>query len=792
MIVHNTDSIFSCYRFRENTALVSKPTALKVWKKVVAFGKKLIEPYFGPKERILFNEVFDEYYSDGKITELKLPEPPITIPEPSHHAVILPLEERIKQFVKEYMQESYIPWLWTLTELVEKNYTYMFDIKLSQWAEHQLAKIRLVAEDLTENRKTYLMKPLLEHMSTLFTDKYIMPSDNAIEMFAVRFLPNKPNSFAFIHEIKPSYDQILKSSKTLMEKTIKEKWVYSGERKELQKIINKFIIDSCDEPVKDTVKISHYLTDFIGLNKNLDLNSMSDLLIKNLMADTDMGIQFNEEKLQEHIIPFIEVYNKNNGKKTMDEIIEDFVEKDLGLTFDYDKLCHYNKIIDFVNNQMRYLDMSQMDEERYIYYWLQPRWDFDMSTNNKKKIYIVDIYEGGQAVTDKRTLDYSMEMGKLSGETIKSRLPFPHDCEYEKTFWPFAILTKKKYVGNKFEFDPKKFKQDFMGIVLKRRDNAPIVKEICGGIIDQLINFKSPQGAKDFTRKCLQDLFDGKYHIKYFLTSKTLKLKESYKDWKKIAHVYLAEKIAQRDPGNVPQSGDRVEFAVIKVQQPADGTKLLQGDMIETPKFIKEKNLEIDYLFYLTNQIMNPALQFLELVDKDAVKIFSEFIEKYSAPKVKKEKKVKEVKEKIVKEPKGKKVKESQVKKPKNEKSLKTKSLEQIEDNSGHTKETSALDILIEIKKDEVNKKTKQIKQTKLNIVTPKPPKNYILEIQKFIDEINEFMENNSNKNTFEEIFLDFDIAIDIDKEIDSNLNLLNKNSKIMKSTKSKDKHFDI
>jgi DNA polymerase elongation subunit (family B) len=212
---------------------------------------------------------------------------------------------------------------------------------------------------------------------------------------------------------------------------------------------------------------------------------------------------------------------------------------------------------------------------------------------------MIDIYEGGQAVTDKRTLEYGMKMGKLSGETIKSRLPFPHDCEYEKTFWPFAILTKKKYVGNKFEFDPKKFKQDFMGIVLKRRDNAPIVKEICGGIIDQLINHRSPQGAKDFVRKCIQDLFDGKYHIKYFLTSKTLKLKESYKDWKKIAHVYLAEKIAKRDPGNVPQSGDRIEFAVIKVPQPTDGTKLLQGDIIETPKFIKEKNLELDYLFIL-------------------------------------------------------------------------------------------------------------------------------------------------------------------------------------------------
>jgi DNA polymerase elongation subunit (family B) len=240
-----------------------------------------------------------------------------------------------------------------------------------------------------------------------------------------------------------------------------------------------------------------------------------------------------------------------------------------------------------------------------------------------------------------------MELGQITGELIKTILPFPHDCEYEKTFWPFAILSKKRYVGNKYEFDPNKFKQDFMGIVLKRRDNSPIVKEICGGIINYLINHKSPQSAINYTRKCLQDMFDGKYDIKYFLTSKTLKMKESYKDWRKIGHVYLANKISERDPGNAPQSGDRIEFAIIKVPKPINGDKLLQGDIIETPKFIKEQNLEIDYLFYLTNQIMNPALQFLELVDKNTINLFNEFITKYSQPKIIKEK---VIKEKVIKE----------------------------------------------------------------------------------------------------------------------------------------------
>jgi hypothetical protein len=60
---------------------------------------------------------------------------------------------------------------------------------------------------------------------------------------------------------------------------------------------------------------------------------------------------------------------------------------------------------------------------------------------------------------------------------------------------------------------------------------------------------------------------------------------------------------------------------------------------------------------------MNPALQFLQLVDKQAINIFNEFINTYSLPKVIKVPKIKEIK---IKEPKIKvhKIKESKIKKP--------------------------------------------------------------------------------------------------------------------------------
>jgi DNA polymerase elongation subunit (family B) len=265
-------------------------------------------------------------------------------------------------------------------------------------------------------------------------------------------------------------------------------------------------------------------------------------------------------------------------------------------------------------------DVEYFIKEKLKTYIIQPFWDIN---ENNNKIVCVRFYKHGKKIIDKRTLTLSIDMGVITGELVKKRLPFPHDLEYEKTFWPFLILTKKRYVGNKYEFNPDKYKQDYNGIVLKRRDNAPIVKEICGGIINRLIDDKDPDKARKYTIDCMNSMFNNEYNIKYFLTSKTLKMKESYADWTKIAHVVLAERIAQRDPGNCPQSGDRIEFAAIQLPNITKTT--LQGERIETPQYIKDKNLKIDYEFYMTNQIMNPALQFLSLVIPDAEEIFEHF-----------------------------------------------------------------------------------------------------------------------------------------------------------------------
>jgi DNA polymerase elongation subunit (family B) len=159
-----------------------------------------------------------------------------------------------------------------------------------------------------------------------------------------------------------------------------------------------------------------------------------------------------------------------------------------------------------------------------------------------------------------------------------------------------------------------------MGIVLKRRDNAQIVKIVCGGIVDQLLNKHDPRGAIQFTKETLRKILTNKYPIDKFIITKTLR--ENYANRTSIAHAVLADRMAERDPGNKPLSNDRIPYVFIVPNRKVT----LQGERVETPDYVIQNNLQIDYLYYITNQIMKPAIQFLELVTENPEQIFNRII----------------------------------------------------------------------------------------------------------------------------------------------------------------------
>jgi len=214
----------------------------------------------------------------------------------------------------------------------------------------------------------------------------------------------------------------------------------------------------------------------------------------------------------------------------------------------------------------------------------------------------------GEDIRGHKALDITIQLAQEAGEMASKFLKKPHDLEYEKTFMPFCLLSKKRYVGMKYELDPNKCKRNEMGIVLKRRDNAPIVKDVYGGVIDILMKEQNIQKAMDFLESCLQNIIEEKYPMDKLIITKSLR--SNYKNPQQIAHKVLADRMGKRDPGNKPSSGDRIPFVYIETTN----KKALQGEKIEHPEYIIKNKIRPNYAFYITNQIMKPLQQVFALV----------------------------------------------------------------------------------------------------------------------------------------------------------------------------------
>ena len=218
----------------------------------------------------------------------------------------------------------------------------------------------------------------------------------------------------------------------------------------------------------------------------------------------------------------------------------------------------------------------------------------------------------GIRLTGKAALVAAKALTMESGKLVSSCLKPPHDFEFDKIFRSFCLLSKKRYVGDMSEdgLEDEDFHRKSMGIVMKRRDNAPIVKYVYGGVIDRILGTTDVktgfQEAAAFVQQCASDLLAGKFSMNKLTITKSLR--SEYADPTRIAHKVLADRIGERDPGNKPSTSDRIPFVYIRHVGLGPAPKL-QGERIETPSYIREKGLTPDYAFYITNQIAKPLSQ---------------------------------------------------------------------------------------------------------------------------------------------------------------------------------------
>ena len=219
----------------------------------------------------------------------------------------------------------------------------------------------------------------------------------------------------------------------------------------------------------------------------------------------------------------------------------------------------------------------------------------------------------GERLTGRAAQAAAKELAEEAGGKISGALKKPHDFEFDKMFRCFCLLSKKRYFGDMTEggLEDGDYHRKSMGIVMKRRDNAPIVKYVYGGVIERILAQRDIVAAFQFVRGAVADLMAGRFPMKRLTISKSLRA-----EYKLVpAHKILADRIGVRDPGNKPSSNDRIPFVYCLrpggKSWPKDTS---QGERIETPAYIAEQGLQPDYMFYITNQIAKPVAQVFGLV----------------------------------------------------------------------------------------------------------------------------------------------------------------------------------
>jgi DNA polymerase elongation subunit (family B) len=206
-----------------------------------------------------------------------------------------------------------------------------------------------------------------------------------------------------------------------------------------------------------------------------------------------------------------------------------------------------------------------------------------------------------------KSLTETIALGQQAAARITASGRKAHKIEYEKTFFPFILFCRKRYIGMKYELDPTKCKRVAMGVAIKRRDNAPVVKDILGGALDILLEDRDIRKAQRFVMEFLVRVMKNELPLDKFVITK--QLRDDYKKPDTIAHAVLADRMKTRDEGSAPQVGDRLAFVYVAERH----DKKKQGDRIEEIGFARENDMKADVDFYITNQLQNPLAQLFAL-----------------------------------------------------------------------------------------------------------------------------------------------------------------------------------
>ncbi|KAJ0117571.1 hypothetical protein J7T55_001769 [Diaporthe amygdali] len=198
----------------------------------------------------------------------------------------------------------------------------------------------------------------------------------------------------------------------------------------------------------------------------------------------------------------------------------------------------------------------------------------------------------------------AMKLGEDASQYVSAKFVKPIKLEFEKVYFPYLLINKKRYAGLYWTKPEKWDKMDTKGIETVRRDNCLLVQTVIEKVLRMILIDRDVPGAQEYVKDTIADLLQNKVDMSKLVITKAL-TKDDYTA--KQAHVELAHRMKKRDAGSAPGLGDRVAYVMVKG---AAGSKNFENS--EDPIYVLEHNVPIDTKYYLDNQLAKPLGRIFE------------------------------------------------------------------------------------------------------------------------------------------------------------------------------------
>ena len=196
-----------------------------------------------------------------------------------------------------------------------------------------------------------------------------------------------------------------------------------------------------------------------------------------------------------------------------------------------------------------------------------------------------------------------MALGEEAANYVSAKFIKPIKLEFEKVYFPYLLINKKRYAGLYWTNPEKYDKMDTKGIETVRRDNCRLVQVVIETVLRKILIDRDVDAAQDYVRETISSLLQNKVDLSMLVITKQY-TKHEYDN--KQAHVELAKRMEKRG-GTTAALGDRIAYVIVKGRGDSKAY-----EKSEDPIFVLENNIPIDTKYYLDNQLSNPLGRIFE------------------------------------------------------------------------------------------------------------------------------------------------------------------------------------